>query len=49
MIFSNVKYAYLFWLVPLLVMLYIWTFRSKRKALESLHIPYQRRERWRKP
>ena len=35
MIFSNVKYAYLFWLVPLLVMLYIWTFRTKRKALES--------------
>ena len=35
MIFSNMKYAYFFWLVPLLVMLYIWTFRSKRKALES--------------
>ena len=35
MILSNMKYAYLFWLVPLLVMLYIWTFRAKQKALES--------------
>ena len=33
MIFGNMKYAYFFWLVPLLIILYFWTFRSKRKAL----------------
>ncbi len=35
MIFSNLKYAHLFWLVPLLIIFYIWAFRSKRKALET--------------
>lgn len=35
MIFSNLKYAHLFWLIPLLIIFYLWVFRSKRKALES--------------
>jgi Ca-activated chloride channel family protein len=35
MIFSNLKYAHFFWLVPLLIIFYIWAFRSKRKALET--------------
>ena len=35
MIFSNLKYAHFFWLVPLLIIFYIWAFRSKRKALGS--------------
>lgn len=35
MIFSNLKYAHFFWLVPLLILFYLWAFRSKRKALES--------------
>ena len=34
MIFSNLKYAHFFWLVPLLILFYLWAFRSKRKALE---------------
>jgi Ca-activated chloride channel family protein len=35
MIFSNMKYAHFFWLVPLLIIFYIWAFKSKRKALET--------------
>ncbi|MFC1712864.1 VWA domain-containing protein [Candidatus Poribacteria bacterium] len=35
MIFSNLRYAHFFWLVPLLIIFYIWAFRSKRKALGS--------------
>ena len=35
MIFSNLKYAHFFWLVPLLIIFYIWTFRSRKKALET--------------
>jgi Ca-activated chloride channel family protein len=35
MIFSNLRYAHFFWLLPLLIMFYIWAFRSKRKALET--------------
>ena len=35
MIFSNLKYAHLFWLVPLLIIFYIWAFRSKRRALAT--------------
>jgi len=35
MIFDNMRYAHFFWLVPLLIILYLWVFRSKRKALES--------------
>ena len=33
MIFSNLRYAHLFWIVPLLIIFYIRAFRSKRKAL----------------
>ena len=35
MIFSNLRYAHLFWLVPLLIIFYVWAFRSKRQALET--------------
>jgi Ca-activated chloride channel family protein len=35
MIFSNLRYAHLFWLVPLLIIFYIWAFRSKRRALAT--------------
>lgn len=35
MIFSNLRYAHFFWLVPLLIVFYIWAFRSKRRALET--------------
>lgn len=35
MIFSNLKYAHFFWLVLLLIIFYVWAFRSKRKALET--------------
>ena len=35
MIFSNLRYVHFFWLVPLLILFYIWAFRSKRKALET--------------
>jgi Ca-activated chloride channel family protein len=35
MIFSNLRYAYFFSLVPLLMIFYIWAFISKRKALET--------------
>ncbi len=35
MIFSNLRYAHFFWLVPLLIIFYVWAFRSKRKALET--------------
>lgn len=35
MIFSNLRYAHFFWLVPLLILFYLWAFRSKRKALEG--------------
>jgi len=34
-IFDNLRYAHLFWLVPLLIISYIWAFRSKRRALET--------------
>jgi Ca-activated chloride channel family protein len=34
MIFSNLRYAHFFWLVPLLIIFFIWSFRNKRKALE---------------
>jgi len=35
MIFSEIRYAHLFWLIPLLIIFYIWAFRSRRKALET--------------
>ena len=35
MIFSNLRYAHLFWLLPLLIIFYIWAFRSKRRALAT--------------
>jgi Ca-activated chloride channel family protein len=35
MIFSNLRYAFFFLLVPLLIIFYIWAFISKRKALET--------------
>ena len=35
MIFSNLRYAHFFWLVPLLIIFYIWAFRTKRRALET--------------
>jgi Ca-activated chloride channel family protein len=34
MTFGNMRYAHFFWLVPLLIILYLLAFRSKRKALE---------------
>ena len=33
--FSNLQFAHLFWLIPILVGFYIWVFRSKRRALET--------------
>ncbi len=35
MIFSNLRYAHFFWLVPILIIFYVWAFRSRRKALET--------------
>jgi len=32
--FSNLQYVHLFWLVPLLILFYLWAFRRKRRALE---------------
>lgn len=35
MIFRDPRYFHLLWLLPLLILFYIWVFRSKRKALEK--------------
>ena len=33
--FSNLEYVHLFWLIPVLVLFYIWVFRNRRRALET--------------
>ncbi|MFQ6043301.1 MAG: VWA domain-containing protein [Candidatus Poribacteria bacterium] len=33
--FSNLQYAYLFWLIPILIVFYFWAFRYKRRTLET--------------
>ena len=32
--FSNLQFAYLFWLIPVMIGFYFWVFRSKRRTLE---------------
>lgn len=32
--FNNLQYAHLFWVIPLLVLFYLWAFRRKRRTLE---------------
>jgi len=34
MIFNNLRYAHFFWILPLLILFYIWAFRKRRKAME---------------